>query len=218
MFSLTIDLTWARREWWNGWMWPVGHNNIKTPMFLEPTIKFDEWGKYIFVSNRWLLHLCHSSPIQEYQGSSVLGQFVTRFLLRETSTQLQSLQSSLDCAMEAVHDQGCTGRTIVTKPENLPIQRVSKRPGRRSQKNMCLSPTDPYSGMLTTGMHCNSSQSIVGNLAVAVWMMHVFVSSKTNCTVTVNLLCFRGYRGARQPLGLPDQPAGGAHWQTGLWG
>uniref|UniRef100_A0A672IKG6 ABM domain-containing protein n=1 Tax=Salarias fasciatus TaxID=181472 RepID=A0A672IKG6_SALFA len=45
---------------------------------------------------------------EEYQGSSVLGQFVTRFLLRETSTQLQSLQSSLDCAMEAVHDHGCT--------------------------------------------------------------------------------------------------------------
>uniref|UniRef100_A0A4W5JQD6 N-terminal EF-hand calcium binding protein 3 n=1 Tax=Hucho hucho TaxID=62062 RepID=A0A4W5JQD6_9TELE len=39
---------------------------------------------------------------EEYQGSSVLGQFVTRFLLRETNTQLQSLQSSLDCAMEAV--------------------------------------------------------------------------------------------------------------------
>lgn len=90
--------------------------------------------------------------IQEYQGSSVLGQFVTRFLLRETSTQLQSLQSSLDCAMEAVHDQGCTGRRIVKKPEDLPIQRVAKRPGRRIQKNMCLSPTDPYSGMLTTGI------------------------------------------------------------------
>lgn len=91
------------------------------------------------------------SVTQEYQGSSVLGQFVTRFLLRETSTQLQSLQSSLDCAMEAVHDQGCTGRRIVKKPEDLPIQRAAKRPGRRIQKNMCLSPTDPYSGMLTTG-------------------------------------------------------------------
>ncbi|XP_075898074.1 N-terminal EF-hand calcium-binding protein 1-like [Nelusetta ayraudi] len=89
---------------------------------------------------------------EEYQGSSVLGQFVTRFLLRETSTQLQSLQSSLDCAMEAVHDQGCTGRRIVKKPEDLPIQRAAKRPGRRIQKNMCLSPTDPYSGMLTTGV------------------------------------------------------------------
>lgn len=90
-------------------------------------------------------------PLQEYQGSSVLGQFVTRFLLRETTTQLQSLQSSLDCAMEAVHDQGCTGKRIVKKPQDLAIQRVAKRPGRRIQKNMCLSPTDPYSGMLTTG-------------------------------------------------------------------
>ncbi len=38
------------------------------------------------------------------------------------------------------------------KPEDLPIQRTTKRPGRRIQKNMCLSPTDPYSGMLTTGL------------------------------------------------------------------
>uniref|UniRef100_A0A3B5A7Y6 N-terminal EF-hand calcium-binding protein 1-like n=1 Tax=Stegastes partitus TaxID=144197 RepID=A0A3B5A7Y6_9TELE len=89
---------------------------------------------------------------EEYQGSSVLGQFVTRFLLRETSTQLQSLQSSLDCAMEAVHDHGCTGRRTMKKPEDLPIQRMPKRPSRRIQKNMCLSPTDPYSGMLTTGV------------------------------------------------------------------
>ncbi|XP_061664483.1 N-terminal EF-hand calcium-binding protein 1-like [Syngnathoides biaculeatus] len=93
---------------------------------------------------------------EEYQGSSVLGQFVTRFLLRETSTQLQSLQSSLDCAMDAVHDQGCIGKRSVRKPENLPIQRVTKRPGRRIQKNMCLSPTDPYSGMLTTGVSVES--------------------------------------------------------------
>ncbi|CAF92385.1 unnamed protein product, partial [Tetraodon nigroviridis] len=88
---------------------------------------------------------------EEYQGSSVLGQFVTRFLLRETSTQLQSLQSSLDCATEAVHDQGCTGRRAPKKPEDLPVQRAAKRPSRRNQKSMCLSPTDPYSGMLTTG-------------------------------------------------------------------
>ncbi|PWA30949.1 hypothetical protein CCH79_00010631 [Gambusia affinis] len=89
---------------------------------------------------------------EEYQGSSVLGQFVTRFLLRETSSQIQSLQSSLDCATEAVHDLGCTGRRMVKKPEDLPIQRVPKRPNRRIQKNMCISPTDPYSGMLTTGV------------------------------------------------------------------
>ncbi|XP_034029107.1 N-terminal EF-hand calcium-binding protein 1-like [Thalassophryne amazonica] len=89
---------------------------------------------------------------EEYQGSSVLGQFVTRFLLRETSTQLHSLQSSLDCAMEAVQDQSRAGWRMVKKPEDLPVQRTTKRPSRRIQKNMCLSPTDPYSGMLTTGV------------------------------------------------------------------
>uniref|UniRef100_A0A3B5L3X6 ABM domain-containing protein n=1 Tax=Xiphophorus couchianus TaxID=32473 RepID=A0A3B5L3X6_9TELE len=93
---------------------------------------------------------------EEYQGSSVLGQFVTRFLLRETSSQLQSLQSSLDCATEAVHDHGCTGRRMVKKPEDLPIQRIAKRPNRRIQKNMCLSPTDPYSGIVEPDNHWGS--------------------------------------------------------------
>uniref|UniRef100_A0A673J5V4 N-terminal EF-hand calcium binding protein 3 n=1 Tax=Sinocyclocheilus rhinocerous TaxID=307959 RepID=A0A673J5V4_9TELE len=45
---------------------------------------------------------------EEYQGSSVLGQFVTRFMLRETSSQLLSLQMSLQCAMEAVEVQSST--------------------------------------------------------------------------------------------------------------
>ncbi|XP_030208658.1 N-terminal EF-hand calcium-binding protein 1 [Gadus morhua] len=89
---------------------------------------------------------------EEYQGSSVVGQFVTRFLLRETSTQLQSLQSSLDCAVGAVDEESCPVRTSPAKPQALPLQRALKRPGRRLQKNMCLSPTDPYSGMLTTGV------------------------------------------------------------------
>ncbi|CAL8251362.1 unnamed protein product [Arctogadus glacialis] len=89
---------------------------------------------------------------EEYQGSSVVGQFVTRFLLRETSTQLQSLQSSLDCAVGAVDEESCPVRTSPAKPQALPLQRAVKRPGRRLQKNMCLSPTDPYSGMLTTGV------------------------------------------------------------------
>ncbi|KAL1021258.1 hypothetical protein UPYG_G00010830 [Umbra pygmaea] len=89
---------------------------------------------------------------EEYQGSSVLGQFVTRFLLRETNTQLQSLQSSLDCAMEAVDEQSCTGRKMIKIPEDISHQRITKRPGRRLVKNICLSPKDPYSGMLTTGV------------------------------------------------------------------
>lgn len=119
------------------------------------------------------MHFICILALQEYQGSSVLGQFVTRFLLRETSTQLQSLQSSLDCAMEAVYDQGCTGRRTLKKPEDLPVQRVAKRPGRRIQKNMCLSPTDPYSGMLTTGK----------------WHSTLRVKSVCLTNVTTNVLC-----------------------------
>uniref|UniRef100_A0A4W5PN54 N-terminal EF-hand calcium binding protein 3 n=1 Tax=Hucho hucho TaxID=62062 RepID=A0A4W5PN54_9TELE len=88
---------------------------------------------------------------EEYQGSSVLGQFVARFLLRETNTQLQSLQLLLESAIEAVDEQSCTGRKT-RKPEDLSLQRFTKRPSRRIQKNLCLSPTDPYSGMLTTGV------------------------------------------------------------------
>ncbi|XP_064155492.1 N-terminal EF-hand calcium-binding protein 1-like isoform X1 [Anguilla rostrata] len=91
---------------------------------------------------------------EEYQSSSVLGQFVTRFLLRETSSQLHSLQSSIECAMEAVEEQSCPGsRTHAQKPEELRTAlRGSRRCSRRTPKNLCLSPTDPYSGMLTTGV------------------------------------------------------------------
>ncbi|RXM93777.1 N-terminal EF-hand calcium-binding protein 1 [Acipenser ruthenus] len=38
------------------------------------------------------------------------------------------------------------------KPEALSVQRTGRRCGRRTQKNVCLSPTDPYSGMLTSGI------------------------------------------------------------------
>ncbi|KAK6479340.1 N-terminal EF-hand calcium-binding protein 1-like [Huso huso] len=89
---------------------------------------------------------------EEYQSSSQLSQFVTRFLLRETSSQLQSLQGSLECAMEAVEEQSCKGRMDMKKPEALSVQRTGRRCGRRTQKNVCLSPTDPYSGMLTSGI------------------------------------------------------------------
>ncbi|KTG44789.1 hypothetical protein cypCar_00012923 [Cyprinus carpio] len=152
---------------------------------------------------------------EEYQGSSVLGQFVTRFMLRETSSQLLSLQMSLQCAMEAVEAQSSTtpcylsliltdpstaqehplledtdampmldfkimmprnidlrcnlafevihGTTKLTRvevkvPENLIIQKNNRRCGRRVQKNMCLSPTDPYSGILTTGVTVDTDE------------------------------------------------------------
>lgn len=46
-----------------------------------------------------------SSDMQDYQEATHLEQFVTRFLLKETTSQLQSLQSSLECAMETTAEQ-----------------------------------------------------------------------------------------------------------------
>ncbi|KAG5836143.1 N-terminal EF-hand calcium-binding protein 1 [Anguilla rostrata] len=89
---------------------------------------------------------------EEYQSSSVLGQFVTRFVLRETASQLHSLQTSLECAVEAVEEQSCPGRKDVKKLDDQSALRSTRRCGRRAQKSLCLSPTDPYSGMLTTGV------------------------------------------------------------------
>ncbi|XP_056607628.1 N-terminal EF-hand calcium-binding protein 1 isoform X1 [Triplophysa dalaica] len=95
----------------------------------------------------------------EYQESSVLGQFVTRFMLRETSSQLLSLQMSLQCAMEAVETQSSTSPVEVKVPDHLvEIQKNNRRCGRRVQKNMCLSPTDPYSGILTTGVTVDTDE------------------------------------------------------------
>ncbi|XP_077582949.1 N-terminal EF-hand calcium-binding protein 1-like [Stigmatopora nigra] len=42
---------------------------------------------------------------EEYGDSSLVGQFVTRFLLREMSAQLLSLLSSVECAVEALDQQ-----------------------------------------------------------------------------------------------------------------
>ncbi|XP_029632217.1 N-terminal EF-hand calcium-binding protein 1 isoform X6 [Salmo trutta] len=89
---------------------------------------------------------------KEYQDSSVLGQFVTRFMLRETSSQLLSLQMSLQCAIEAVEEQSRPAPRAVKVAEHPSAQRNSRRCGRKFQKNMCLSPIHPYSGILTTGV------------------------------------------------------------------
>ncbi|KAM9410778.1 LOW QUALITY PROTEIN: N-terminal EF-hand calcium-binding protein 1 [Pholidichthys leucotaenia] len=87
---------------------------------------------------------------EEYQGSSVLGQFVTRFMLRETSSQLLSLQRSLQCAMEAVEEQSSPAPFEEAKaPELTAVQRNGRRCGRRVHNNMCMSPLDPRSNILT---------------------------------------------------------------------
>ncbi|KAF1534685.1 N-terminal EF-hand calcium-binding protein 3, partial [Eudyptes schlegeli] len=90
---------------------------------------------------------------QRYETSSKMEQFLTRFLLRETMHQLQSLQASLECAVDTVEEQAGQERKDIKKSETSVGLRSGRRCGRRGQKNVCLSPTDPYSGMLTTGIH-----------------------------------------------------------------
>ncbi|XP_009890414.1 PREDICTED: N-terminal EF-hand calcium-binding protein 3 [Charadrius vociferus] len=87
-----------------------------------------------------------------YETSSKMEQFLTRFLLRETMHQLQSLQASLECAVDTMEEQAGRERKDIKKSETSVGLKSGRRCGRRGQKNVCLSPTDPYSGMLTTGV------------------------------------------------------------------
>ncbi|XP_060926568.1 N-terminal EF-hand calcium-binding protein 1 [Limanda limanda] len=96
---------------------------------------------------------------EEYQGSSVLGQFVTRFMLRETSSQLLSLQRSLQCAMEAVEEQSSPAPREVKAPDLTAVQRNGRRCGRRVHNNLCMSPSDPCSGILTTGVNMEDGEN-----------------------------------------------------------
>ncbi|XP_051271802.1 N-terminal EF-hand calcium-binding protein 1 isoform X2 [Dicentrarchus labrax] len=96
---------------------------------------------------------------EEYQGSSVLGQFVTRFMLRETSSQLLSLQRSLQCAMEAVEEQSSPAPREVKAPELTAVQRNGRRCGRKVHNSLCMSPSDPCSGILTTGVSMDNGEN-----------------------------------------------------------
>ncbi|GAA6088685.1 N-terminal EF-hand calcium-binding protein 1, partial [Tachysurus ichikawai] len=81
--------------------------------------------------------------MQDYQEATHLEQFVTRFLLKETTSQLQSLQSSLECAMETTAEQTRQERQTPLKPEVLSIQWSGRRSNRRLQRNNSLSPNNP---------------------------------------------------------------------------
>lgn len=84
----------------------------------------------------------------DYEKASQTEQFVTRFLLRETMNQLHSLQSSLECALEAVEAQTRQDRQDVAK---LEPKRVGHKCNRRTQKSASLAPSDAYSALLKTG-------------------------------------------------------------------
>ncbi|XP_038203879.1 N-terminal EF-hand calcium-binding protein 1 [Arvicola amphibius] len=80
---------------------------------------------------------------KDYQEASNLEQFVTRFLLKETLNQLQSLQNSLECAMEKTEEQTRRDRQGPAKPEVLSIQWPGKRSSRRVQRHNSFSPNSP---------------------------------------------------------------------------
>ncbi|XP_006636063.2 N-terminal EF-hand calcium-binding protein 1 isoform X1 [Lepisosteus oculatus] len=98
---------------------------------------------------------------KDYQESSHLEQFVTRFLLKETANQLQSLQSSLECAMETTAEQTRQERQGPEKPEKpevLSIQWSGKRSNRRLQRNNSLSPNNPLFNIVNSGLQEEDSQ------------------------------------------------------------
>ncbi|NXE33862.1 NECA1 protein, partial [Ptilorrhoa leucosticta] len=95
---------------------------------------------------------------KNYQEASNLEQFVTRFLLKETLNQLQSLQSSPECAMETMEEQTQQKRKDPTKLEVLSIQWPGKRLAQRLQRNNSLSSNNPHS---STGWIEEDSQWVI---------------------------------------------------------
>ncbi|XP_058142897.1 N-terminal EF-hand calcium-binding protein 3 isoform X2 [Dasypus novemcinctus] len=77
----------------------------------------------------------------EYEAASKVDQFVTRFLLRETVSQLQALQSSLEGASDTLEAQACGPRP---GGESVAVQsrpRGGRRAGRRAPRCITRSPT-----------------------------------------------------------------------------
>ncbi|KAL4629951.1 N-terminal EF-hand calcium-binding protein 1 [Arapaima gigas] len=95
---------------------------------------------------------------KEYLESTRLEQFVTRFLLKETTNQLQSLQSSLECAMETTAEQTRQERQGPVKPEVLSIQWSGRRSNRRLQRNNSLSPNNPLLSIVSSGLYEEDNQ------------------------------------------------------------
>uniref|UniRef100_A0A3B4XJG1 N-terminal EF-hand calcium binding protein 1 n=1 Tax=Seriola lalandi dorsalis TaxID=1841481 RepID=A0A3B4XJG1_SERLL len=95
---------------------------------------------------------------KDYQESTHLEQFVTRFLLKETTNQLHSLQSSLECAMETTAEQTRQEKQGPLKPEVLSIQWSGRRSNRRLQRNSSLSPNNPLLSLVNSGVYDEDSQ------------------------------------------------------------
>ncbi|XP_057386042.1 N-terminal EF-hand calcium-binding protein 3 isoform X1 [Balaenoptera acutorostrata] len=77
----------------------------------------------------------------EYERASKVDQFVTRFLLRETVSQLQALQSSLEGASDTLEAQAHGPRSDEERVEVQSRPHGSRRAGRRALRSVSRSPT-----------------------------------------------------------------------------
>ncbi|XP_006881761.1 PREDICTED: N-terminal EF-hand calcium-binding protein 3 [Elephantulus edwardii] len=85
----------------------------------------------------------------EYEQASKVDQFVTRFLLRETVSQLQALQNSLEGASETLEAQARGPRLDEESVEVQSRPWGSRRAGRKALRSISRSPT--WSGSSDTG-------------------------------------------------------------------
>ncbi|CAO2578171.1 N-terminal EF-hand calcium-binding protein 3 [Lemmus lemmus] len=76
----------------------------------------------------------------EYEQASKVDQFVTRFLLRETVSQLQALQSSLEGASDTLEAQARGQRLTEEHTEVQSRFRGSRQAGRRALKSISWAP------------------------------------------------------------------------------
>ncbi|XP_047601838.1 N-terminal EF-hand calcium-binding protein 3 isoform X2 [Lutra lutra] len=88
----------------------------------------------------------------EYERASKMDQFMTRFLLRETVSQLQALQSSLEGASDTLEAQARGPRSDEHSVEVQSRSHGSRRAGRRALRSVGRSPTwSPGSSSSDTG-------------------------------------------------------------------
>ncbi|XP_045741567.2 N-terminal EF-hand calcium-binding protein 3 isoform X2 [Mirounga angustirostris] len=88
----------------------------------------------------------------EYERASKVGQFVTRFLLREMVSQLQALQSSLEGASDTLEAQARGPRSDKDSVGVQSRPHGSRRAGRRALRSIGRSPTwSPGSSASDTG-------------------------------------------------------------------
>ncbi|XP_037672375.1 N-terminal EF-hand calcium-binding protein 2 isoform X2 [Choloepus didactylus] len=79
-----------------------------------------------------------------YEGGSNVDQFVTRFLLKETANQIQSLLSSVESAVEAIEEQTSHIRQNHSKPSHGVVEAWHGNP--TPPYGPCHQPTAPEQG------------------------------------------------------------------------